>query len=296
MATFEQSFSIDKSDPKQLANNEVIYVNNLTITAVTNNVLQLQGVVYSGSTQQPINGATIVVYNPNNEAVATDESREIGTQAGAFLIVFNGTYGQIYGVTAELQGYDSVNQNIAFSSGETSILNFTLPLSTVQNTIYGKVTDTQNNPIANASVVVWTEDTTISVRTGEDGAYIATGDFKSGEQRVITVSKFGYIGKTTPITFPTTNALEENFSLQIDPLVNYTTITGQVVSQSGSLVMGVPGAFVGLYQIDTTVTPQRETLITSMLTDAYGYYAFTNIPSGYSYVVRSTKIDEQTSS
>lgn len=294
MAIFEQSFTIDKSDPQQLKNNQVLYLDNLVLAPVTNHILQLMGTVYTGDTLTPINGATIIVYNPNNEAIATDESRNINSQDGSYLITFNGAYGQIYGVTAYLSGYDAVNQNIAFSSTAAVVLDFTLPVNSTQNTIYGRVTDTQGNPIAGANVVIWSEATTVSVRTGLDGNYIATADFQPGDQRVITVSKFGYAGQTVPVTFPTTNSLQQNFTLQLNPLMNYTTITGQVVGAGGSQIMGVSNAFVGLYQVTTTT--QNETLVSTMLTDDYGFYAFANVPAGYTYVVRATRVDPQTGS
>lgn len=296
METFEQSFSIDKLDAGTLESNEIIYADNLVLTPITNNVLQLIGRIYAGSAQTPINGATIVVYTPDDEAVAVDQSRIINSQDGSYLIVFNGVYGQIYGVTAELEGYDSVNQNIAFSNSQVSVLNFTLPVSTTQNTIYGKVTDTQGKPIANANVVVWSTTSQVSVKTSDEGAYVATADFTAGGQWVITVSKFGYVGKTMPITFPTTNSLEENFSLQANTLQNYTSIAGQVVTQQGTQTNPIANAFVGLFQVDTTVTPENQILINSMLTDTYGYYAFADIPAGYEYIIRATKIVQQTES
>lgn len=294
MATYEQVFTTKSSSAGELENNQVIYVDDLVLVPITNNIIQLRGTIYAGTTSTPVNGATIIVYNPNNEAIATDESRTIDGQVGSYSITFDGEYGQIYGVTALLEGYDSLNQNISFSSSAVSVLNFTLPLSTTQNAIYGTVTDASNTPIADANVTVDYSTDTIAVQTSEEGAYIATGGLQAGVQGTITVSKFGYIGETRAFTFPTTNFLEENFSLEIDPLANFTTITGQVLEQGGSTVLGISGAFVGLYRVDTSVTPENEVLIDSVLTDEYGYYTFTDIPAGYTYLVRATKVEEQT--
>lgn len=292
MAIFEQVFAINKSEEQQLQNNQIIYVDDLVLEPVKTKLMQLKGTVYAGDTGLPVNGVTIIVYNANDEAVATDETRTI-IQDGEYLVTFNGEYNQYYGVTALLEGYDSVNQNAVFSSSGAVTLDFILPLSTEQNTIYGTVADANSNPIAGANVVIWTDTTSVSVWTAEDGTYIAAADFKQEDQRIITVSKFGYISNTRPIIFPSATSLEENFTLQLDPLANYTTISGQVLAKGGSPVIGIANALVSLHQVNTAVTPQNEVLIASMLTDAYGYYTFSNVPAGYVYIVRATKVEQR---
>ena len=286
MAVYEQDYLINGTSLQTTTQNQITNAGDLNLTLVSTEILTLRGTVYGGTTTSftPIGEARVTIYDSKGTALASTTT--VGT--GTYTLIFEGTRNTQYTVVASATGYASNHDTVTFSNSQFAALSLLLSPVSNTNTIYGKVIDTNGDPISGAKIFISNGTNTVLVSTMNDGTFIAYDGFTAGESYTIIVDKLGYGETTQTIVYP---ADTNNYQvvLTLAPITeNYTAIIGRITIAGSSPPVGLNDALVGLYLYNAT--DQTETLIANQKTDQFGNYAFTNVTGGNQYRIRAIRI------
>lgn len=176
---------------------------NLTLTPLTR--CTVSGKVIDQASK-PISGANVRI---NGMGATTNASGNYSI-SGLF-------GGSTYSATASKANYNTVTKSISIPPGSTSYTcNFQLTLITppTRCTLYGKVTDTRNNPLDMAFITIYQGPTTVAtVRTLSDGSYSYTL-LAPNITYDVTAAKPYYTPRNTTVTFtPPTTRIKRDFQL-----------------------------------------------------------------------------------
>lgn len=286
IAVYEQDYLINGTSLQTTTQNEVTNAGDLSLTLVSTEILTLRGAVYGGTTTSftPIEGARVIIYDPNGTALESTTTAGTGT----YTLIFEGTRNVQYTVVASASGYESNHDTVTFSDSPFAALSLLLSPNSNTNTIYGKVIDTNGEPISGAKISITNAANAVLVSTMSDGTFIAYDGFTAGGTYSIIVNKLGYAETTQTIVYPAdTNNYQVILTLAA-VVDNYTAIIGRITIAGSSPAVGLNDALVGLYLYNAA--DQKETLIANQKTDQYGNYAFTNVTGGNQYRVRAIRI------
>jgi hypothetical protein len=224
----------------------------------------ISGIVMDG--QVGVNGISLTLTGGNNLNLST-----ITTSGGVF--TFEGvTAGFNYTLTPSSPYYDFNPQSFQNLSGDQAA---TFPGVVHLHTVRGLVTDENNNPLSNNTVVLYTYNLSVakSVFTGADGRYEFTDVPAPNEYTVVP-----YTTVTHAFTKQIVTGLIADLTLNFSGVRRYYTISGVITDRSNQPVGGVSVTLSGGSNSTTT-------------TDANGNYSFTNLRSGDSYFVLPAKTD-----
>ena len=289
MNEYKQSYSLNSTKEFTASTDQIYLVPKLGLTEISTNNLKLTGTVYN-DTLDPINGALVSIYDSNTgQLVASEFTQNINNQDGSYFISFLGQYNIQYKVVASYNGYDSYTDFTTYTNTDTQKIFFILQPKSEVKTMYGKITNSAGQPIANAQVIVSDSTQAITIQTMSDGTYVAYDSFVSGSSYRVQASKVGYLENGVDVTFPSdSNFLQINLSLD-DDNNNYTAISGKIYIEGSNPEKGLANAFVGLFAY-TPESASSEILVATLLTDKNGNYTFTNVEGNKNYIIRSNNI------
>ena len=174
--------------------------------------------------------------------------------------------GQNYTIVPSLTDFDFTPGTSTFQNlSDDKTANFTGNLTHVS--IDGTVVDEDGNPLVGADVIL-TGSQSVSAVTASEGSFQfsrlpATGTY------TVTVSKRHYSFATDSQSFvrPT-----DNITVAFNAQLNRHSISGRITRMDGT---GVSGLTVQLTQ----------SVATPVITDSNGYYSFSQLPAGGTYMV-----------
>lgn len=292
MASYVETYLLNASDTVTVAKNTQTIVEDISLTGVQRETLTINGIVYElvNNTPTPINGVTVVVYDPEGTPLAQTLTETIGTQVGAYTLTFEGAANVNYSVTASLAGYDANTDVVTFTTTTVRSLSFLLNTDSSQLAIYGVVIDSvTSEPLPNAYVRIVGGGNTVIVQTMSDGTFFAYDSFQTGIAYTVTASQVGYDPQTQTVTISEGQiGRYVIFALNAD-IMNLTNIAGRVIVAGSNPTVGIANALVGLFLVDEAANPAKQ-LIATVTIDEYGAYTFAGVDGGQTYIVKATKI------
>jgi hypothetical protein len=209
-----------------------ISVTQGSITTGQNMALEQSGIIsgtVTDSLSNPLANATVT-------AVSTSMAMGIATtDASGHYSITDGLATGTYTVDATYPGgYSMPQTGVGVTQGkETSGIDFTITIITASGTITGKVTDTNNAPIAQALVTAEGQTTSSSeeAHTDSSGKYtISTG--LATDTYNVTASAPGYFPSSQSISVTVSAVSQADFTLTKIPPAQSGTISGTVTGDA----------------------------------------------------------------
>ncbi|MCU7741452.1 carboxypeptidase regulatory-like domain-containing protein, partial [Priestia megaterium] len=225
------------------------------------NVGAIVGIVTNSETNQPIQGARVVVLNGENVVAVgyTDEQ-------GNFIIT--GIPAGTYIILATAPGFNSESKSVIVEAGETiPVPPFNLTAISNAGSITGRVIDQRTGkPIQGATVFVLKGRDVVAVGyTDEQGNFIITG-IPAGTYTILATAN-GFKSETQRVNILVNTTEEINITL----IPKLTTITGVVCDiKTGARL---PNILIEVLDI-------HKEFITDLLTDHNGEYTVCELPAG----------------
>ncbi len=279
---FEDSLELKQSSTLNVTSGGNV-TTDLTLDAAQDlSTASVSGTVYDTSISGSIlGGATVTVFDSSGNIVDSTTSSLLG-----IYLISGLTSGTTYTIIASKDGYTtSDSQSFTANILIPSVINLVITPNDNENlnTVYGIVTDTSDVAIESANVSLKnsstgeTFSTTASIADGEYVIYnIPTGTY------TLTANKSGYYSTIQEgIELTTSQKSAQNISLEADSSSSNGNISGIITDTNSD---PVENAFVGLYTIDSSETP--ETLIDYTFTNSDGRYIFSNVVPD-SYVIKA---------
>ena len=241
---------------KEIATSENIYItvnkHNTTI-----NVNELKPVKAGNSTiitgelvdelHRPISGATVVV--KVNETIVGSITTD---KYGKYSIQFNDTIVGTHNVTSTYDGNDTYIGSEATTTLEVEKIHTKISINPIDDvplgkevTITGKLTDEFQEPIKESEVNVTFDGNTQTVKTDNEGNYIATFPTNNIGEKPITVEYGGNNKYTNTTNESKTNVNPKTGKITVEMPENATVnkptdITGSVTDEEGNPLPNVP--------------------------------------------------------
>lgn len=256
---------------------------NLQLATATGDIgATVSGIVYDTTltTGDPVEGATVVVYDATGTAVffgitgATGEYQIIGLADAT-----------AYTINAAKDGYvTSVTSSFTSDIDTPTVQDFAIIPNTNENlnTVYGIVSDSAAIPVPVEGA------TAILLNTTSGALYSSTTTIADGEYAVYDVPAGNYSLKVLKNGYVSPAAVEFSLTTEQNHLENVTLESNDTGVVSGKITDNetapVNNAFVGIYSVDENDVP--ETLVDYTFTNSQGIYVFGNIAAG-SYIIKA---------
>lgn len=237
-----------------------------------------------------IGGATIVIYDPNGNAIVQGTSATSGVELGSYTLSFEGQLNVNYTVVVSADNYAATTDTISFTNNLNATIISLLNDASSVPTIYGRVVDQVTGlGLAYANISITGTNTVVNVSTMSDGTFLAYDSFQTGVTYTVVASKLGYDTNEIKVQIPTTSLSSFVSFVLGQNTSNLTSIVGRVIVEGSSPVAGIANALIGLFVINESATP-NEKLVATALSDQYGSYTFTNVTPEKNYIIKAIKI------
>lgn len=293
MAQYIETYLLNASDLETTGTSAQTIVPNLALKGIQQVALTLRGVVFTAQSNGSVEivGATIVIYDPNGNAIAQGTSATSGPEIGSYTLSFDGELNVNYTVTISANQYDSTTQTISFINSLNVLLISLLKNDSSLPAIYGRVLDEVTGlGIPDANVNIAGNNVVVNVTTMSDGTFLAYDHFQTGVNYTVMASKLGYNStqQNQVQILPDTAGRYVLLSLNQNTS-NLTSIVGRVILEGSKPVVGIANALVGLYLIDDNATLDEQ-LVMTVLSDEYGSYTFNNVAPEKNYIIKAIKV------
>ena len=247
---------------------------NITIP-LTASAGTLTGRIASANIGNPIEGATVQVFDSNGVLVAS-----VLTDANGIYAVENLSAGS-YSVVVSAAGFVSATATVTVMAGTAIVLNFSLEEEAVTSILRGRVTDARTgNPIPGALIEVRVNPVVATAITDENGNFLIAalppGDYE------VRVKAAGFQSQTIRITIGQNEVVIENFALA-PSIVVPGRLRGTVFNKKKQPIQGV------MVLIFTS-----RSLIRVVKTDSRGVYEVVLPPGKYKVHFLKSGFVEQT--